>query len=88
MPEDTGSPVQQQGTCPATPLNLGVQRKVTMTGQHEQGPSGTLQASRGGMGNAHQNRVCCKWTQAFFCAVDTNNNLEPIIQILIEPTVG
>ncbi|XP_026217223.1 RNA-binding protein 33 isoform X2 [Anabas testudineus] len=57
MPEATGSPVQQQGTCPTTPLIQGVQRKVTMTGQQQQGAGGTLQASRGGMANPHQNRV-------------------------------
>ncbi|XP_029978968.1 RNA-binding protein 33 isoform X2 [Sphaeramia orbicularis] len=56
-PEATGVPVQQQGTWSATPLNQGVQRKVTMTGQQPQGPSATPQASRGGMGNPQQNRV-------------------------------
>ncbi|KAM9337178.1 RNA-binding protein 33 [Symphorus nematophorus] len=50
--------VQQQGTWPASPLNQGVQRRVTMTGQQQQqGPGGTPQASRGGMGNPQQNRV-------------------------------
>lgn len=57
MPESSGSPAQQQGAWPAAPLNQGVQRKVTMTGQQQQGPGGTPQASRGGMGNPQQNRV-------------------------------
>lgn len=65
-PEATGVPVQQQGTWPATPLNLGIQRKVTMTGQQQQGPGGTPQASRGGMGNTQQNRVCNKRALTFF----------------------
>ncbi|XP_028288352.1 RNA-binding protein 33 isoform X2 [Parambassis ranga] len=56
-PEATSGPVQQHGTWPASPLNQGIQRKVTMTGQQPQGPGGTLQASRGGMGNPQQNRV-------------------------------
>ncbi|XP_030612023.1 RNA-binding protein 33 isoform X2 [Archocentrus centrarchus] len=56
-PEVTNAPMQEQGTWPATPLNQGVQRKVTMTGQQQQGPGGTSQASRGGMGNPQQNRV-------------------------------
>lgn len=56
-PEATNAPMQEQGTWPATPLNQGVQRKVTMTGQQQQGPGGTSQASRGGMGNPQQNRV-------------------------------
>ncbi|XP_067434740.1 RNA-binding protein 33 isoform X2 [Thunnus thynnus] len=56
-PEAMGVPVQQQGTWSATPLNQGVQRKVTMAGQQPQGPGGTPQASRGGMGNPQQNRV-------------------------------
>ncbi|XP_067341852.1 RNA-binding protein 33 isoform X2 [Channa argus] len=57
MPETTDSPAQQQGAWPATPLNQGVQRKVAMTGQQQQGPGGTPQASRGGMGNPQQTRV-------------------------------
>ncbi|XP_029002591.1 RNA-binding protein 33 isoform X2 [Betta splendens] len=57
MAETTGSPVQQQGTCPITPLIQGIQRKVTMTNQSPQGPGGTLHAGRGGLGNTHQNRV-------------------------------
>ncbi|XP_044032221.1 RNA-binding protein 33 isoform X2 [Siniperca chuatsi] len=56
-PVATDSPVQQQGTWSTTPLNQVVQRKVTMTGQQPQGPGGTPQASRGGMGNPQQNRV-------------------------------
>ncbi|XP_023143314.2 RNA-binding protein 33 isoform X1 [Amphiprion ocellaris] len=56
-PEDTSSPAHQQGTWPASPLNQGIQRKVTMTGQQQQGPGGTPPASRGGMGNPQQNRV-------------------------------
>ncbi|XP_049421842.1 RNA-binding protein 33 isoform X1 [Epinephelus fuscoguttatus] len=53
-PVPASSPVQQQGTWPATPLN---QRKVTMTGQQQQGPGGTPQVGRGVMGNPQQNRV-------------------------------
>ncbi|XP_051267323.1 RNA-binding protein 33 isoform X3 [Dicentrarchus labrax] len=56
-PVATDGPVQQQGTWPATPLNQVVQRKVTMTGQQQQGPVETPQAGRGGMGNPQQNRV-------------------------------
>ncbi|XP_040921227.1 RNA-binding protein 33 isoform X2 [Toxotes jaculatrix] len=56
-PEATGGPVQQQGPWSATATNQGVQRKVTMTGQQQQGPGGTPQACRGGMGNPQQNRV-------------------------------
>ncbi|XP_026148704.1 RNA-binding protein 33 isoform X2 [Mastacembelus armatus] len=56
-PETTSNPVQQQDTWLATLLNQGIQRKVTMTGQQQQGPGGTLQAMRGGMGNPQQNRV-------------------------------
>ncbi|XP_070842356.1 RNA-binding protein 33 isoform X3 [Chaetodon trifascialis] len=56
-PVATDSTAQQQGTCSATPINKAVQRKVTMTGQQQQGGGGTLQASRGGMGNPQQNRV-------------------------------
>ncbi|XP_070784079.1 RNA-binding protein 33 isoform X2 [Enoplosus armatus] len=56
-PVATSSPVQQQGTWSATPLNQGIQRKVTMTGQQPQGPGGAPQASRGGMVNPQQNRV-------------------------------
>ncbi|KAE8279803.1 RNA-binding protein 33 Proline-rich protein 8 RNA-binding motif protein 33 [Larimichthys crocea] len=48
---------RQQDTWSATPVNQAVQRKVTMTGQQQQGPGGTPQASRGGMGNPQQNRV-------------------------------
>ncbi|XP_038585462.1 RNA-binding protein 33 isoform X1 [Micropterus salmoides] len=57
VPVAADSPVQQQGNWSATPLNQVVQRKVTMTGQQPQGPGGTPQASRGGMGNPQQNRV-------------------------------
>ncbi|XP_070708742.1 RNA-binding protein 33 isoform X7 [Pempheris klunzingeri] len=56
-PVPSDGPVQQQGTWSATPHNQVVQRKVTMTGQQQQGPGGTPQASRGGMGNPQQNRV-------------------------------
>ncbi|XP_031588391.1 RNA-binding protein 33 isoform X2 [Oreochromis aureus] len=56
-PEATSSPVQEQGAWPAASLNQGIQRKVTMTGQQQQGPGGPSQASRGGMGNPQQNRV-------------------------------
>nr|CBN82036.1 RNA-binding protein 33 [Dicentrarchus labrax] len=56
-PVATDGPVQQQGTWPATPLNQVVQRKVTMTGQQQQGPVETPQAGRGGMGNPQQNRA-------------------------------
>ncbi|XP_069015620.1 RNA-binding protein 33 isoform X2 [Embiotoca jacksoni] len=56
-PEATGSPAPQQGTWPATPLNQGIQRKVTMTGQQQQGPGGAPQAGRGAVGNPQQNRV-------------------------------
>ncbi|KAM7369830.1 hypothetical protein PAMP_011120 [Pampus punctatissimus] len=56
-PEAMGVPGQQQGTWSATPLNQGIQRKVTMTGQQQQGPGGTPQASRGGMANPQQNRA-------------------------------
>ncbi|KAG7224971.1 hypothetical protein INR49_014887 [Caranx melampygus] len=56
-PEATGSPMQQQGNWSAPVLNQAVQRKVTMTGQQQQGPGGTPQACRGGMGNPQQNRV-------------------------------
>lgn len=51
------APMQQQGTWTASPLNQGVQRKVTVTGQQQQGPGGAPQAGRGGMGNPQQNRV-------------------------------
>ncbi|CAJ1082049.1 RNA-binding protein 33 isoform X2 [Xyrichtys novacula] len=51
------APMQQQGTWPAPSLNQGVQRKVTVTGQQQQGPGGTPQAGRGGMGNPQQSRV-------------------------------
>lgn len=57
VPTATDSPAQQQGTWPATPVNQGVQRKVTMTGQQQQGPGAAPQASRGGMANPQQNRV-------------------------------
>ncbi|XP_074549185.1 RNA-binding protein 33 isoform X2 [Halichoeres trimaculatus] len=51
------APTQQQGTWTASSLNQGVQRKVTVTGQQQQGPGGAPQAGRGGMGNPQQNRV-------------------------------
>nr|XP_015810108.2 RNA-binding protein 33 isoform X1 [Nothobranchius furzeri] len=56
-PEATSSPVQQQSSWQASPLNQSVQRKVTMMGQQQQGPGGAPQASRGGRGNAQQSRV-------------------------------
>nr|XP_019943153.1 PREDICTED: RNA-binding protein 33 isoform X3 [Paralichthys olivaceus] len=56
-PEATGGQAQQQGNWPATATNQGVQRKVTMAGQQQQGPGGTPQAGRGGIGNQQQNRV-------------------------------
>ncbi|XP_034997976.2 RNA-binding protein 33 isoform X2 [Hippoglossus stenolepis] len=56
-PEATGGPAQQQGTWPTTAPNQGVQRKVTLAGQQQQGPGGTPQAGRGGIGNQQQNRV-------------------------------
>ncbi|TKS87665.1 RNA-binding protein 33 [Collichthys lucidus] len=56
-PVVTDGPAQQEDTWSATPVNQPVQRKVTMTGQPQQGPGGTPQASRGGMGNPQQNRV-------------------------------
>ncbi|XP_014904866.1 RNA-binding protein 33 isoform X1 [Poecilia latipinna] len=56
-PEATSSPVQQQGTWQAPPLNQGIQRKVTMMGQQQAGPGGTPQASRGGSGDTQQSRV-------------------------------
>ncbi|XP_021166602.2 RNA-binding protein 33 isoform X2 [Fundulus heteroclitus] len=52
-----GGPEPEPGAWPASPLNQGVQRKVTMTGQQQAGPGGTPQASRGGFGDAQQNRV-------------------------------
>nr|XP_020507741.1 RNA-binding protein 33 isoform X1 [Labrus bergylta] len=48
---------QQPGAWPVTPLNQGVQRKVTVTGQQPQGAGGAPQAGRGGTGNPQQNRV-------------------------------
>lgn len=45
-----------------------------MTGQQQQGPGGTPQASRGGMSNPQQSRVCHKWAFIFLC-VDTNNHI-------------
>ncbi|XP_019127181.2 RNA-binding protein 33 isoform X1 [Larimichthys crocea] len=56
-PAVTDGPAQEQDTWSATPVNQAVQRKVTMTGQQQQGPGETPQASRGGMGNPQQNRV-------------------------------
>lgn len=60
-PESPSGPVLQEGTWPATPVNQGVQRKVTMTGQQQQqqqqGPGGVPQAGRGNMGNPQQSRV-------------------------------
>ncbi|XP_042366067.1 RNA-binding protein 33 isoform X2 [Plectropomus leopardus] len=53
-PIAAGSPVQQQGTWSTIPLN---QRKVTMTGQQQQGPGGTPHAGRGVMSSPQQNRV-------------------------------
>ncbi|KAM6900290.1 RNA-binding protein 33 [Xenentodon cancila] len=56
-PEATSGAVQQQGTGQAALLNQGVQRKVTMTGQQQQGPGGTPQAGLGGMADSQQSRV-------------------------------
>nr|XP_046227758.1 RNA-binding protein 33 isoform X2 [Scatophagus argus] len=56
-PVATECPEQQQGTWSGTPHNQAVQRKVTITGQQQQGAGGTPQAGRGGMGNPQQNRV-------------------------------
>lgn len=57
VPVASDGPAPQQGTWSATPVNQAVQRKVTMTGQQQQGPGGAPQASRGGTGNPQQNRV-------------------------------
>ncbi|XP_029313261.1 RNA-binding protein 33 isoform X2 [Cottoperca gobio] len=56
-PVAAGSPVQQQGTWSPPPLNQAVQRKVTMTGQQQEGAGGTPQAGLGVMGSPQQNRV-------------------------------
>nr|XP_020457921.1 RNA-binding protein 33 isoform X4 [Monopterus albus] len=56
-PETTCTPVQQQGTWLASLLNQGIQRKVTMPGQQQQGLGAAPQASQGGMVNPQQNRV-------------------------------
>lgn len=56
-PASAGGPVQQQGPWSASPLNPAVQRKVTMTGQQQQGPGGTPPAAQGVLGTPQQNRV-------------------------------
>ncbi|CAN9506348.1 unnamed protein product [Ophioblennius macclurei] len=60
-PEAAAGIEQPQGNWPVPPLNQGIQRTVTMTGQQQQGPGGGggggPQANRGGMSNPQQNRV-------------------------------
>ncbi|XP_038153875.1 RNA-binding protein 33 isoform X3 [Cyprinodon tularosa] len=56
-PEASSSPVQQQGTWQAAPVNQSIQRKVTMMGQQQTGPGGAPEASCGGTGDTQQSRV-------------------------------